>query len=1591
MNKAAPWNVRGVGLDTREAAREAARRAGLSLGDWLDQVIAEEANTLGIEAEDIDADDRLEAVTAKLARMNGDAPAPRKAARSASARPRPGAERPAPRDIAARHTFETDEPASARPFSYGDAGPIPARRGAAREVDAEALLDAAIARMESSGKLAQRQTAAALESVSARLGEIETHITARRDDTTILPIKSALGRLEERLDSLSRRPAPPRADPRVEASLRDLTERLDEVAEKIDRSAAPKPNDQDAAHFQRLETKLASLITHLSDSEQRRNTVAAAEERARKAETEHRARAAEAEYRARAAETELRVKAAEADQRIKTIETEQRARAAAAEQRAKAIEAEQKARAAEAEQRAKAAEAEARALAARRPARGIASMPFADTLSDIERRQRELDAPGAARAAAAPDPAFGQRLELIASRMEKAAEAASGAGHSNHEAFNNLQSEIGRLAKRLDDMRSEARRPQEIHPDVLQLKRDINSMSQAVADLAPRGSVAALETAVRDLAARIELSRQDGARENLLAPVEALVSELQATLKDFDPRSNVVDLEREIKLIGHKVETMTLTGFDPEAFKRIHSQSQEIRDLLTAAASRPLPVEKIERQIAALGARVETLALAHAQTPQPDVTSAIGEIRTMFDRAMVERAAPSPHIAALEKRLETLAHKIDQAVARPAPQPAPAPPADTSGIERMIARFAERMETARQSEPDPKALESLHRQIAIISQKLDKSDAGLKTISSIEHSISNLFAGMESSRAATLTAAESAARAAAVEAAENATRAGLREVMQNMPQPAQALAETQEIRRDLVDLRSEQDATGKRAHAALHAVHVTLEKVVDRLASIEVQRSDFNAFATVEEARRAAAEAARDTVHEALARQPAPAADTRHTEALQRGIVELRAEHVAAGQRTHATMSAVHHTLEKVVDRLATLESTQLDDRKPRLDETRALAAEAARAAAREVLHEAMDRLQPPAADADLIKSEVAGLRALHDEAGERTHSTLKAVHQTLEKVVDRLTSLEDETNAARTEPEVYLLPARDVLARPPAEAKQDEPPVFAPAPRRFEMVVDPETLRPQAKPRLPEATPVQPPAAARPAPPAASRQAPPAMPAHDGPDMLLEPGSGFPPHRGAGPALNATSQTRAAESGAAVSETGEAAGASAPASFIAAARRAAQAAAAEAAAERPAPGKRGALAPDAATAAAIAGGAAAKMALAKTFVSARKKPILIGLTGLAVALSAAMALRSLLGGGAQVQKAEIDPVEVAPASAPEAKRERTAVLLPAPQAPAPPAAAPVDPAAPAPAAQAPLPLAGAVTPIAGDAASRSAAKGRQRVAALASDSAPLAAEGRPAALPRAGAPGAIGIDQAPVGSIDGKSGSSADPALAAVSAPLREAALGGSAAGQYEMGLRFAEGRSVPRDLRTAAVWLEKAAGQGLAPAQYRIGSLYEKGLGVARDIGQAKTWYTRAAEAGNMRAMHNLAVLTAEGAGSGKPDYAGAAQWFKKAAELGVRDSQYNLAILYARGLGIELNLAQSYTWFSLAASQGDEDAAKKRDEVAGKLDARTLAEAKAAVAGFRAPPTAAAANEVAAPAGGWDAAPPKAGEGGKSSNKV
>ena len=77
------------------------------------------------------------------------------------------------------------------------------------------------------------------------------------------------------------------------------------------------------------------------------------------------------------------------------------------------------------------------------------------------------------------------------------------------------------------------------------------------------------------------------------------------------------------------------------------------------------------------------------------------------------------------------------------------------------------------------------------------------------------------------------------------------------------------------------------------------------------------------------------------------------------------------------------------------------------------------------------------------------------------------------------------------------------------------------------------------------------------------------------------------------------------------------------------------------------------------------------------------------------------------------------------------------------------------------------------------------------------------------------------------------------------------------------------------------AVVWYSEAALNGVALAQYNLGICYAKGEGVPRDLAQAARWYREAALRGITYAQHNLANLHYRGEGVPKDEVEAYAYW--------------------------------------------------------------------------------------------------------------
>jgi localization factor PodJL len=898
--------------------------------------------------------------------------------------------------------------------------------------------------------------------------------------------------------------------------------------------------------------------------------------------------------------------------------------------------------------------------AARRPSLGAA-------IAEVSRRQQELDGHvSAAMARAAVEQAAGH----------------FGAARPRATSLASVEDEIAKLAHRLDAMQREETTRNPVSPacNLDKLRSEIATMSEALRDVATRGSVATVEAAIRGLSQKIEESRSDGIKETVLRPMEELVAELRQSLAEIDPRMTIKGLDAELKKLGSKIDDLGRGSVDPAAFGHIQAQTREIRDLLTAAAARPLPFERIEQQVAQL---VHSLAERHAAP------------RLYGEMPLLEAPRDQAHFDAIEARLAEIAGKIEESLA----------------VMRDPSRYRD------------------------LSERIDHVHVGLSE------------------------------------------------------------------RIDAVRRTATPDTSG-------------LEDLVRSLS-------------------------------EKIERAMAPQADHHAIEALEQQIVKL------AERMDHSTTAASLNSLERTINELF-----------GELERGRAANLDAAEQTARTAAQEVLAKVPDSSAAQQKFSDELFELRAKQDQAEARTLSTLNAVHETLEKVVDRLSTFEAEIED-RTDDD-----ASDTLASGPA-------PVFAP-PRGNTAPPPPSFAEPRG-----------------------SRSAGPEAPIGAAEDFLIEPGSGFPGRRengGAGEQLPGLDSLDAPN----------------PRSdFIAAARRAAQAAQRETAAAVHA----------GAGAVPLAQGKAGLLAGTRSFIAHYRRPVVLSLAAIFVAVGAYAVLKTL-GHSDRPKLSFYAPATNVAALSPDA-----------------PAKAPAR-------------------------APQYKASAQMTTAAQVDDSA-LSPNSIATPPP---APPAGRVDAITTGAIAPPA--SAAPVKQISFADLRNQAQAGDAFAQFALATNYAEGRVTPRDFNAAAEWYKKAALQDLVPAQYRLATLYEKGVGVPRDLGKARALYQRAAEQGNIRAMHNLAVLAADGGDSGRPDYATAAHWFKRAAEFGVRDSQYNYAVLLARGLGVPQDFVASYVWFAIAAAQGDQDSATKRDDVGARLSPDQLATAKAVAAGFRPRTPVAGSNDVTLP---------------------
>ena len=108
------------------------------------------------------------------------------------------------------------------------------------------------------------------------------------------------------------------------------------------------------------------------------------------------------------------------------------------------------------------------------------------------------------------------------------------------------------------------------------------------------------------------------------------------------------------------------------------------------------------------------------------------------------------------------------------------------------------------------------------------------------------------------------------------------------------------------------------------------------------------------------------------------------------------------------------------------------------------------------------------------------------------------------------------------------------------------------------------------------------------------------------------------------------------------------------------------------------------------------------------------------------------------------------------------------------------------------------------------------------------------------------------------------------------------------------------------------AVALFKQAAEQGNRPAQYFLGLYYARGEGVTKDLDKAFEWLEKASMAGHPKAMYHLGEMYVHGDGT-PVDHVKAMAWFWTATTLGERYAETRLKTVAPRLTPVEIGDAK------------------------------------------------------------------------------
>ena len=763
MSRAIPWSIKGVDPDAREAARDAALREGMTLGQWLKQTIEIHAAEKGLDAFCLDDDERAAAVKERLARM-----AAHRAAQLSSVEPA---------QINASPSFPSQSPNQVNEMLRN----LSMRLGENPNAVGQAVAGMAMQNDDAQRPLPAHRAPSAPSpdrgpSAPARIdrkAELQEALRAARALHAARPAReparqTSYDQYDARQEAQDAYPFTPPAP----APLRREPAALETLRGNANRSADGAPMAPGAV----LRQELAQLSSSISSWQPRQSG-------------------------ARPVETPVREQAPSQDKTPPDM------------------------------------------------GHGIPGQVSNLSLISLERH-----------------------LQSLSSKVDTLRETAS--DRSGLEAMQarakGIQDQIDHLAARPDNA---ARIERQL--DLLGAR--IDALAASTPSLADANELAQGLTEIRAI---LNKAPNQTVLEGLDRKVEQLARKLEVVLTHADPAPQFDDLARRIDNVHRKLETNAslLAKVDTSALEKmmqelagkfaqpapkidipapnlapVESEIRRLANKMDAVASRPEnPVlEGLRRDIASLSARLDTVsataqsAAAMANQASAETLEALRKEMVGFSARLDALTASAPEVSVLDglqTQIALLVDRVEMLTRRDPP--------GVHALENQIAQLAGKMDSMAAPSRDGMMMVQLQAEITRLARQIDASPgevgapvhallAQVRTYlakmpqqgalngapaqqAAVANSMSDLVQQIQDLRSATADAADLAARTSAHEALE----AKAQEIAQN-PDADEA------VKRELQDLRAQQERADRRTTEVLSAVHTTMERLVGRLSSLE--------------------------------------------------------------------------------------------------------------------------------------------------------------------------------------------------------------------------------------------------------------------------------------------------------------------------------------------------------------------------------------------------------------------------------------------------------------------------------------------------------------------------------------------------------------------------------------------------------------------------------------------------------------------------------------------------------------------------------------------------------------------------------------